>query len=260
MPVHLPSPILSYESNAISRRRRRRAVSLLIIIPAALLSWWSWGAIKVFRARVHQRWIVRQCENYQLPPDTVVYETDPSLAGAYAKNPLYVCLAGNPPSVSRRAPLLMSSPWNFTYFSDDAVFCHWRTSPSGNRRLIIVAGFLDGVPDAMVFDPGSLMTPPVELSTTGVPPWSKYEILTATNNPFAAEFWAWHNNPLFTLYAGQPDPHDASHFTFRYVAKRGSGTIDGWLLDNDKVRFRALAGPYGHPLSYFAREERNNDD
>ena len=50
------------------------------------------------------------------------------------------------------------------------------------------------------------------------------------------------------LYAGQPDPNDASRFTIRYASEVGSGYIEGRLNDaGDGVRFRHFPGPVAPP-------------
>lgn len=127
--------------------------------------------------------------------------------------------------------------------------------------MVVVDADIHGTLIATVIDAGSFMAPPKEISTTGIDnprPWYMYEVLTTRRwGPLS---WISASHPIYTLYAGRPDRNDASHFTFRYVAKGGAGTIDGWLLDNDKVRFRALDGPYGHPLNYFIQMEKEFDD
>ena len=46
-----------------------------------------------------------------------------------------------------------------------------------------------------------------------------------------------------TLFAGQPDPADASHFTFDYQTPAGRGTIDGRIQPDDTIQFQATSGP-----------------
>ena len=45
------------------------------------------------------------------------------------------------------------------------------------------------------------------------------------------------------LYAGQPDPADASHFTIKYEIDHVPGTIDGWLQPDDTVKLQVRDGP-----------------
>jgi hypothetical protein len=39
-----------------------------------------------------------------------------------------------------------------------------------------------------------------------------------------------HLSQVFRVFAGQPDPRNASHFTIGYEVDGKPGTIDGWLL------------------------------
>src|SRR5205085_6166160 len=39
----------------------------------------------------------------------------------------------------------------------------------------------------------------------------------------------------FTLYSGQADPVDPSHFTIQYTTEGTPGTIDGYLHDDDTI-------------------------
>lgn len=50
-------------------------------------------------------------------------------------------------------------------------------------------------------------------------------------------------SPSFRLFAGQPDPKDASRFTIRYESSRGNGTIEGRITADESVMLRVLDGP-----------------
>ena len=52
------------------------------------------------------------------------------------------------------------------------------------------------------------------------------------------------------VFAGQPDPADASHFTFDYVLDGTPGTIDGWLKPDNSVRLVPRAGKVVNELWY----------
>ena len=47
----------------------------------------------------------------------------------------------------------------------------------------------------------------------------------------------------FTLYAGQPDPVDGSHFTIPYSLGGKPGTIDGRLRRDGTVKLTIRDGP-----------------
>jgi hypothetical protein len=64
--------------------------------------------------------------------------------------------------------------------------------------------------------------------------------------PSFAASGSWHDalfrrdlpKPL-TIFAGQSDPMDDSHFTMRFHLPQGEGKIDGWLLNNDQLSITA---------------------
>lgn len=45
------------------------------------------------------------------------------------------------------------------------------------------------------------------------------------------------------IYAGQPDPDNAAHFTIKYEIDNVPGMIDGRLEADDTVTLRILDGP-----------------
>jgi hypothetical protein len=48
---------------------------------------------------------------------------------------------------------------------------------------------------------------------------------------------------VLRVYAGQPDPADASHLTIRYQIDTQSGIIDGWLENDHTVKLQVRDGP-----------------
>jgi len=50
----------------------------------------------------------------------------------------------------------------------------------------------------------------------------------------------------FTVYSGQADPTDESHFTISYTVNGEVGTIDGWLRDDDHIELRPRVGSVVH--------------
>jgi hypothetical protein len=154
--------------------------------------------------------------------------------------------------VTRVAPACLKSLAGRLRLSikETAIFCHARRSTTGHRRLVVVEAFApDENPSVSVLDPGSFSNPPTVVMDTSYDGtrdfgWLVGPILKSTRKS------------RFVVYAGQPDASDESHFTFRYTSgEQGTGTIHGWLLDNDKVRFRTLDGPLALPLDYYLERE-----
>ena len=120
------------------------------------------------------------------------------------------------------------------------VFLHGRRASGGAERLVVVKTDvmrtyrvhgnkdvlgMDHLLNASVMRPATLTSSPSVTRTF----W----------NP-AAPAPAWGE---LTLFAGQPDPNDASHFTIDYLTPSGRGTIDGWLQADDTVKLAVRDGP-----------------
>jgi hypothetical protein len=124
---------------------------------------------------------------------------------------------------------LIVTPWRDFYARysppggpSGAAFCHELTSPSGNKRLVVV-NIGDRTMNELsmiglypaVFIPGSLLTTPKQVLMSG----------------FGTTVHGWGT----TIYMGTVDPSDASHFTIDIDTGGVRDTIDGYLLDNDTV-------------------------
>jgi hypothetical protein len=107
-------------------------------------------------------------------------------------------------------------------------FLHGRKSTKGKERLVaiefapMVFAWGGASPFfSRVIDPQLTPTRPVTQRT-----WLEdFEFTIPLDRPLK-------------LYAGQPDPKDASHFTIRYTAGDEEGFIDGWLQDDDTVKLK----------------------
>ena len=120
------------------------------------------------------------------------------------------------------------------------VFCHERTSPAGNRRLLMVL-----------------------LPSTGGKDWVRGDILDEQLQVFVLPSISWHDPlppwrggmlsipyssralvPPQRMYAGVPDPVDPSQFSIKYEWPDGvAGFLDGRLHDDDQVTFKVRPGP-----------------
>lgn len=104
-------------------------------------------------------------------------------------------------------------------------FLHERVSPAGHRRLVHVECLMANaltLPEYLRCDVCTPATPWSAL--VGPAPHRQYQ-------------YSGRSVPA-TLYFGQPDPADASHFTIDFTAEDRRGTIDGWLQDDDTVRLK----------------------
>jgi hypothetical protein len=243
-PETLRLPRLNYR-RARSRRAPRYALLLCASTALALSFCVAWPKLRVFNAQLQYRRLLGDCRNYCLPADTVAFEPNPDKAQGLLQGANY-----RPHAMDALDAVRVIQPWNALsrkmglVGEGAAVFCHARKSPSGKDRLVVIAYILNGVPSGCVVDLSS-PTPTICRAS-----WSVSHDLGASyrvlNGPHMREA---------TLFGGQADPKDSSHFSIRYRCADAEGIIDAWLRDDDRVRLRALTGPCKRPLSYFEEME-----
>ena len=228
----LPRMSLSYAPRLPwHRRRSSRRVAALIASLLVTAAAWRWGPTGWRHVRL--LYWQRQCLAYVAPADQVVLDDDPIVAAALLKREGYRNLAGaGSPPVAGFVPRCWAEAMRATTGppAGSVLFLHERTSPGGQRRLVILQL------------PGS-GTPP--LTGSGIPALIEPATLTAApkfhNAVISADVdVSWPDLPRRStrLFAGQADPADASHFVIRFQTGGLGGTIDGWLEDNDRLRFR----------------------
>jgi hypothetical protein len=52
-----------------------------------------------------------------------------------------------------------------------------------------------------------------------------------------------------TIFAGQPDPNDPTHFTIDYAFNGQRNTIDGWVLNDGGVKLEPRRQPTTAPAT-----------
>jgi hypothetical protein len=173
----------------------------------------------------------RQCMAYVAPPTQVVLETDPVeakkllAAGAdYLTNPQGTLAYLIPPQW-----LTYYTPIGGGFQTCGTVFLHERTSRTGVRCLVAVdANVVPLAPrqvasmGARIIRPGSVFRGP----RTG-------QNVTRGDG---AQISFDRDAQRLTIFAGQPDPNDLSHFTIDYELDGARITLDGWLEDEQTVK------------------------
>lgn len=263
--------------------RVRQLLKWVVIVGFGLLTLWlvyeRWGIRVTLQAELLLR--QRACLQFQESPERVVYEGNPSRAGTLSQQPGYKPLRARHDrglfdsgsdailaASSTRAkeslsamdevqvriaryeelhhprPPVARAVWGLFGPSVDAtipVFLHER-SVQGVRRLVrLQAEWSRGSAtlnlSADVSAPAGWRTLPRVFSTKLVDPQGSPA--DKGIGPDSTSGW-------LRLYAGQPDPDDASAFTFRFETTEGSGTIAGKLRADDTIEIR-LASWRGIP-------------
>jgi hypothetical protein len=256
-PAATPPAELHYEPKPPKLRRVFRRRNLLRILLVACLAAATWVGVRRgpewWYEASHRYWESR-CLAYQLPPETVVFETDPTAAARLLKNSDYFAypttMPGSPPIAARHVPrcaleaLYRGSATEVTLPPPDAfLFVHKLTSSTGVSRVVIVSLTLNDfpVPDRVRNPPILLGAVPhrMELADyvdardirTRSFQWDWTHRNVMTDSCFG--LWQALNDRTLRLYAGQADPTDPSRFSIGYEIRGERGTIDGQLLDPD---------------------------
>jgi hypothetical protein len=207
----------------------------------------------------------RECLRYTQPADTIIYDEDPRSAAAllahaqeYTAYPIH---RGNGPNGSvptvnaaaaqaRCLTQFISLPppnapnlcaCGFGGGPVAVAFMHERISPAGHRRLVVVHYF----PERDTFTAGFIEG--YNYSTTAITPGTILDAPTVAQRMYVIDVMSsWPRlPPLVRMYAGQPDPADASHFTIRYQMWGQEDVLDGRLKDDDSVTLTPRHTPSG---------------
>lgn len=218
------------------------------MVLAITFAGWRWGP-PAWRQTKILYW-QRQCLNYSAGPEKIVYEEAlPAAERLLSQDSQYSRLGIVQSGRNDLADAAQSLPecWERLFATTHGmpyptpplfrnwilgaiVFLHERTAPNGRQRLVCIA---------LVHSNGDFAD-----CSTGLRSY-KATTIQSTKLPFPAnrisescgsarEILSW-PEPQIRIYAGQPDPADASHFTIRYEMWGQSDILDGWLRDDDSV-------------------------
>jgi hypothetical protein len=162
--------------------------------------------------------------------------------------------------------LLSAVRWQ-TSEREGTVFVHERKTPAGRSRLVWVrvsAGrLLSNEPgrESVILSASrnfiTLVAEPVGATSEGGELWShllgieqpasrtlRISTRVDASSPSGEEPPVPPASPreVLRILAGRPDPQDPTHFTIDYVLDGQPGVIDGWLQNDDRVRFEPRAG------------------
>jgi hypothetical protein len=230
-----PSATLDYVPSPPLRRRRliRRGI-LLVTLVGVCIAGYRWGPQGFHKALFlyHQP----RCLAYTAPPEQVVFDSDPARVAILAQDPNFVISGGcafRKPPADWQAVCAGLSP--IAAPTSALLFLHERTS-GGIRRLIAIdrrAGvrssplFLVGYDvEGGVIEPATLTRPAREI------PFAYVIRVVDMVGPLTD----------LRIYAGQPDPADASRFTIRYEFGGKTHTVEGHVATDGRIDFQHIGG------------------
>lgn len=222
------APLTPVGRAARLRRWMLPAVLGLLIIGAV----WVAPKLIAYATMLHRQ---RQCLEYAAPATQVVLETGPAEAKTLLTDPRYATNAKG--TIAYLIPpvwMAYYTPLGGGFETSGTVFLHERTTRDGTRCLVGVDVNLLPLLNtprrcaslgAHLIEPGSAFrNPRLGLSMT------RGDGSQIMFDPAADRL---------TIYAGQIDPADASHFTIDYDLNGVRHTLDGWLVDATEVKIEA---------------------
>ena len=235
-PIHSPSPQLNYAEAPRARGLRRAAKwGLLFTLCITAAAGYHWrGQARAKWDRAGQMWEQRRCLAYTAPLDRIVYSEDPQEAPRLLKQKGYFAPTNTGrihDVIAAHAPDLYVKQHGSAAQSA-VVFFHERKTPKGKPLLVLVSYECNlMVWPACTFGTRELKTwkldpPPAMHGLAGC--------MDARPDP---------NRRRLTLYAGQPDENDPTHFTIAYRAAGQPGMIDGYVRDDESISITVRDGP-----------------
>lgn len=207
------------------RRAVRRAVlALLLVSGVAVLTivgravWQQWRWNQQWQEMIASQ---QQCMSYVVRSDFAACDNDPAGGRFLAYIPMELR------HFNEVALRLGQIGWGLR----GAAFLHGRRSARGTVRLVIVWA------DWNYEERGVNL-----VGDSVVPATSSQGPRLAANTRFGVLNCDRRVESL-TIYGGEPDQTDSSHFTIGYRLNGQPGTIDGWLLDSGKVKIHVRNGP-----------------
>ena len=228
----------------LHRRRSVRvaatAVPLALFVVSSL--WWGPPVVARWSLLSHQR----QCLRYEPPDGAVVFSQ--GAAETLESKPWDKPAAYSIPKVwSTFQPRLGADGRQ----SHGVVFLHERTSPGGNRRLVVLdlsVGWFKNNTE-LSLDKGVASVATWNSDPRWVPPVSGDSDSSVTDgNAVRQSILSVPYGHSIAILPGRPDPKDRSRFTIGFRAGEQSGVIDGRLEDDDTVTLRVRgAADRRHP-------------
>lgn len=227
-----PAPLEYAPAPPWQRRRWFRRMVIAVCVLAFTAAAWRWGPEKWQRAKL--LYWQHQCLHYSTSADEVVFDESPNGDSVLLKKPGYVrwlrpdgngavmADASNLPGCYCCLQAVLSSLPRTP--EDPVVFLHERRSHSGLRYLVVLrASPFSTLPSQIgemaLYEDQSLV----------IEGWNNTPMHTITR-PFR-RVGSLAAPRHITVYAGQADPTDDSHFTVHYELDGKTATLDCYVED-----------------------------
>ena len=223
----LKSVPLSYSKSAVPGVLRRSRLWLVCVIAAAATVA-LWRAVGPMWERIDFLVAQHQCLEYRLPPDTPVFRRGSAIP------------TGGPAGLVYTPRVQLGAWLNPPVFADrimgvDCVapngntFLHGRCSPHGTKRLVTV-----NATDVLRCGSRAISSMGQDMS-----------LLARSYSDGRGVSLQLRDPDELTVFAGQPDPNDESHFTIDVLVNGVRSTLDGRLADDGIVALLPRDGLVG---------------
>jgi WD40 repeat protein len=247
-------PILNYAQAPRSRKRLYLWIAGMLLLAGLCIFVSPRISRYVDHAVAARRYLAVQAAacNRTMDPSLVCYTDDPAVSaklpgGAYTNPGIYESYGGSPVmhidlnhyflskglapldsdlwTLGRPAGMSMPVPLSTT--GRASVFMHQLRSPAGHQRLVSVVLEDGGTEIEHDSLNTALRTGTYALASPTTPP--------SVLNSHTLTLYRWNANHPLTVFAGQPDPNDRSHFTIPIQFRGQRTVVDGYLRDDDSV-------------------------
>jgi hypothetical protein len=224
--------VIGYATAAPSRRRY--VFAMIAIIAAAIMVKELAEYLPGIIQRSRQARSDRTCMNYTAPADAVVYSDDPKLIPGLAAAGLLTNTQQPQPYVG-----LIAKCWADRWpVSTSTLFLHGRTADPLHNQLVGLNLYDMG--ESGRRGHGKRF---IQLIATVILPGSPWRSSKRLGTCQVMSIGL-RGNDVMTLYAGQPDALDSSHFVIRALVNDKEHWIDGWLKSDGTVRMTARDGTF----------------
>jgi hypothetical protein len=219
---------LEYEQKRASQRRRRIATLVAVTIMLCAVTPFAVRYAKLAAERWRVNRLYHECAAHVTPAaaaTTIVWEED---AEQVKRLRDYEIVGSHHGTAAYTVPAKwreLNAAIGQQIQTWGTLFLHERRTPQSNRPLLVgvdIAGWSRGGP-VVLFARCRTIAPAAPMRLPTQAKLDHPSVMLATTEA-----------PL-RLFAGRPDPNDASHFTIEYAVGDAKGLIDGWVKEDGGV-------------------------
>ena len=247
--------VLTYGTEPRLRHWRRWVGGGLVILVLLALAWLGVRLYRPYRAQASHLRAQERLSHQVLPAGTVLYTEDPARVAALRGQGGYRDVR-EPKEVGRQEPAVIPEALERVHVTHGFslapivlqngqtiqpntqvrdTFGYERVSEGGQHWIVFLSGASRWAADGGRRKVGLTQA---EVRPVGWKPGARGQWVSYASKDVLLE-----PTDVFTLFAPQPDPHDASRIDVPYELNGQPGVLDGEVQDSGRVVFSVSAGP-----------------